>query len=91
MTDFTKEELEDISICVSGAMESSHILEIEYKLLYEKIQSMIDNYPKDIVGYARNRQKYIKCDHAWEPLEFAKDAPVRPMNICTKCGGLHYD
>jgi hypothetical protein len=44
MTDKTKEELEDISVCISAIMDSSAISYMQYDQLYEKVNAMIDNY-----------------------------------------------
>lgn len=44
MNDFTKEELEIISLCVENDFYNSNYPRSMYEPLYEKIQSMIDNY-----------------------------------------------
>ena len=67
MNDFTKEELEEICDSIRIYSRAKWYCELE-----EKIQSMIDNYPKEIDGFIREPQDYISCNHDWHELEMDK-------------------
>lgn len=70
MNDFTKEELENLANCVgeytSTCSKGYH--DLIYPELYNKIQSMIDNYCEHDgeIGKDYPAEKCMKCNGMWE-------------------------
>lgn len=71
MNEFMKEELELIE---SYFIKEDVVPDKPYihLSLLRKIQTMIDNYPKEIDRFIRETQNYIICNHDWNGLEMDK-------------------